>query len=284
MRREELASFLRAQREKLTPETLGLPVGGRRRTPGLRREELAQLCGLSVTWYTWIEQGREVSVSPAALARLAAALRLDRAGRAYLFTLAGKHDPDEGEAGSDEPPSSLLACLQAIHAPAYVLDRCWEARAWNAEAERLFAGWLDQGGERNLLRFIFLAPAARALIPDWEARARRVAAEFRAASSAHLEDPALLRLVAGLRQQSHTFARFWDEHGVLAREGGARMFRHPRLGFLRYEQVSFTLAGHPELKLTMLVRLLGLPTGSETDTLPPGLASDSQQGVGPNGS
>ncbi|HTU55657.1 MAG TPA: helix-turn-helix transcriptional regulator [Acetobacteraceae bacterium] len=253
-RRDALASFLRVQREKLAPAGIGLAAGGRRRTPGLRREELAQLAGLSVTWYTWIEQGREVSVSPAALARLAAALRLDRAGRAYLFALAGKRDPDEAGAARDDPPPAILACLRAIRAPAYVLDRSWEARAWNEEAEHLFAGWLDHpAADRNLLRFIFLAPAARALIPDWEARARRVAAEFRAASSAHLDDPVILGLVAGVRRQSPEFARFWDEHFVLAREGGARTFRHPRDGFLRYEQVSLSLSFHPELTLTMLV-------------------------------
>lgn len=260
-RRDELASFLRTQREKLAPAAIGLPVAGRRRTPGLRREELAQLAGLSVTWYTWIEQGREVSVSPASLARLAAALRLDRAGRAYLFALAGRHDPEEGEAGSDEPPPPVRACLRTIRAPAYVLDRLWQVRAWNEEAERLFAGWLDRPGERNLLRFVFLAPLAHALIPDWEARARRVAAEFRSASSAHLDDPALLRLVAGLRARSPAFARCWDEHDVLGREGGARTFRHPLHGFLRYEQVSFSLSGHPELKLTILADPLADPLG-----------------------
>ncbi len=255
-RRAELASFLRAQREKLAPAAIGLAAGGRRRTPGLRREEVAQLSGLSVTWYTWIEQGREVTVSPGSLARLARALRLDRAGRAYLFALAGRRDPDEGGAAADEPPPAVLACLGAIRAPAYVLDRSWEARAWNAEAEKLFAGWLDQpkeaARERNLLRFIFLSPAARALIPDWEARARRVAAEFRAAASAHLDDPALRGLVAGLRRQSPAFARFWAEHFVLGRDGGARTFRHPLHGFLRYEQASFFLSGHPELTLTIL--------------------------------
>lgn len=251
--RRALADFVRAQREKLAPATLGLAAGRRRRTPGLRREEVAQLSGLSATWYTWIEQGREVSVSPAALARLARVLRLGRAERAYLFELAGKRDPDPA-AGDDEMlPSAALRALTAIAAPAYILDRRWNASGWNAPAERLFAGWLDQPGERNLLRFIFLAPAARALICDWEERARRVAAEFRAACSAHLDDPGLGRFIAELHGASAEFARFWDAQGVLAREGGARTFNHPRDGFLRYEQVTFALAGAPDLKLTMLV-------------------------------
>jgi hypothetical protein len=188
------------------------------------------------------------------LARVAATLRLDRAERAYLFELAGKRDPDHGgsEADNDVPPA-LLACVQAIGAPAYVLDRSWTARCWNAGAEHLFAGWLDQPGERNLLRFVFLAPAARSLIRDWEARARRVVAEFRASCSVHVTDPALRTLIESLRRQSPEFARFWSLYGVLEREGGERTFNHPRDGLLRYAQVTFDLAGRPDLKLTMLV-------------------------------
>ena len=251
--RRELGEFVRAHRERLTPAAIGLPAGTRRRTPGLRREEVAQLCGLSATWYCWIEQGRDVSVSPTALARLAAALRLGRAERAYLFELAGKRDPEHGRGESDDVPTAALACVDAIRCPAYVLDRGWNARRWNAAAQRLFVGWLDQPGERNLLRFIFLAPAARRFICDWEERARRVAAEFRAAGSSHLDDAALRRLIDELRRESPAFARFWDAHGVLEREGGERTFNHPKDGFLRFEQVTFNLAGWPDLRLTMLM-------------------------------
>ncbi|TWT15578.1 helix-turn-helix transcriptional regulator [Reyranella sp. CPCC 100927] len=251
--RRELGDFVRAQREKLTPAVAGLTVGTRRRTPGLRREEVAQLCGLSVTWYTWIEQGRDVSVSPTALARLATTLRLARAERAYLFGLAGKRDPDQHDSDAGDVPASLLACVSAIATPAYILDRTWTARGWNAPAQRLFVGWLDATQDRNLLRYIFLAPAARALICDWPERARRVVAEFRAACSAHLNDPALRAVIDGLRLQSPAFAGLWDQHGVVGREGGARTFSHPIDGFLRYEQVTFDLATQPDLKLTVLV-------------------------------
>ncbi len=182
--RRALGDFVRAQRERTAPESLGLPPGSRRRTPGLRREELAQLCGLSTTWFTWIEQGRDVSVSPSALARLASSLRLGRAERAYLFDIAGKRDPDQAadDANASIAPA-VLACVETIRSPAYILDRTWTARSWNAKARHLFAGWLDAPGEHryNLLRFIFLTPSARTLICDWEPRARRVAAEFRAA-------------------------------------------------------------------------------------------------------
>ena len=249
----ELGEFVRAQREKLKPAALGLPAGVRRRTPGLRREEVAQLCGLSVTWYTWLEQGRDMAVSPAALDRLAKTLRLGRAERAYLFELAGRHDPAVNDVETETVPPAALACLKTITAPAYILDRSWTARGWNARAARLFAGWLDADHDRNLLRYIFVSPAARTLIRDYEARARRVVAEFRADVSTHLKDRPIHDLVDGLRRDSRAFARYWDEHGVLGREGGERTFNHPRDGFLRFEQVGFNVASHPDLKLTILV-------------------------------
>ncbi len=251
--RRELADFVRALREKLTPAAAGLAAAPRRRTPGLRREEVAQLCGLSVTWYTWLEQGRDIALSASALTRLAAALRLGRAERAYLFELAGRRDPAAGDGVVDDIPPALAACVKTIAAPAYVLDRGWTARAWNARARRLFAGWLDGAHDRNLRRFIFFAPAARALIHDYDDRARRVVAEFRADVSTHLDDPPIRDLIAELRQKSDTFARLWDQHGVLGREGGERTFDHPRDGFVRFTQVTFRLASEPELKLTILV-------------------------------
>ena len=251
--RRELGDFVRALREKRRPADIGLPAGMRRRTPGLRREEVAQLCGLSVTWYTWLEHGRDMALSAAALSRLAGALRLGRAERAYLFELAGKRDPEQSAGESEHIPPAVLATVQMIRSPAYLLDHTWTARAWNGEAERLFVGWLDLPGDRNLLRFIFLEPGARTLIRDYENRARRVVAEFRADVSAHMADPAVRLLIEDLRRQSPDFLRFWNEHWVLGREGGERTFDHPAGGFLRYEQVTFALAGHLDLKLTILV-------------------------------
>ncbi len=251
--RHALGDFVRAQREKLTPADAGLAVPGRRRTPGLRREEVAQLAGLSTTWVTWIEQGRNVSASPPALVRLARALRLARAERAYLFELAGKRDPEQPDDGAEDVGPALKACIETIASPAYLLDRGWNARAWNAPAEGLFLGWLNVPGARNLLRFIFLEPAARALIDGWDERARRVVAEFRAHAGSHLNDTALHDLVADLLRQSPDFARLWQQHDVLGREGGARTFHHPVDGFLRFEQVTFDLASQPGMKLAILV-------------------------------
>ena len=247
-----LSAFLRALRERQSPTDFGLAAGPRRRTPGLRREEVAQLCGLSATWYTWIEQGRDVSVSPSALARLARGLRLSRAERNYLFELAGKRDPDR-PGDRDDPPEAVLACVDAINGPAYILDRTWNARRWNAKASRLFTGWLDANGERNLLRYIFLRPEARSLIRDWPTRAHRVVAEFRAAVTRYADDTEIRRIVEELSAVSTDFERCWATQGVLAREGGKRTFKHPTMGLMHYQQVSLSLAGWPDYRLTMLL-------------------------------
>jgi transcriptional regulator with XRE-family HTH domain len=251
--RRRLGAFLRARREALTPRDAGLHgAPKRRRTPGLRREEVALLCGLSPTWYTWLEQGRDVSMSPAALARIAAALHLSAAERAYLFELASKRDPEapaDGEHGSLEP---LLAALESIAAPAYVLDARWQACGANAPARRLLTRWLD-GPEPNLLRYVFLDPDARVLICDWAERARRVAAEFRADTARRQNDAELAALVDDLAQVSPEFAAAWSDHAVLAREGGTRAFQHPLDGQLHYRQITLVPAGWPGYKLVMLV-------------------------------
>ena len=249
--RRLLGAFLRRHREALSPETAGQPAG-RRRTPGLRREEVAQLCGLSTTWYTWIEQGRDISLSVGALARLARALRLTAAERAYLFELTRLRDPEPAGAAppAGSAPLELAAVLRATSAPAYLLDRLWHARAWNEAAGRLFGPWFDSG-EACLLRFVFLDPAARDFVCDWEDRAKRLIAEFRA-DTADPADPAMRELVRGL-MLNPAFARFWNDHAVLTREGGARAFNHPQDGLLQFEQVTLVPAAHPDHKLVMLL-------------------------------
>lgn len=248
--RRLLGAFLRTHRERLSPSVAGLAAGSRRRTPGLRREEAAQLAGVSATWYTWLEQAREVSASPEALSRVARALRLTRAERAYLFDLAGRRDPAAPEAAAEAPPS-LAQAVARFEGPAYGLDRCWNAVCWNAAASRLFAGWLG-GPEPNLLRFLFLDPSARRLVVDWPDRARRVIAEFRADFSRSLGDPQMRRLVESLRGETPDFAALWDDQAVLGREGGLRRFDHPQDGPLSFEQHTFQPADRPDCKLVLL--------------------------------
>ena len=249
-RKRLLGEFIRAHRESLAPE----PSLGRRRTPGLRREELAARAGISATWCAWIEQGRDVQVSPQALARLAQALALTRAERAYLFELADRRDPQRPHPRlTAEAPASLRAAVDAVAHPAYGLDRLWNACCWNDAAARLFTGWLSDGCQRNLLRFVFVEPAARKLIPRWKERARRLLAEFRADYSRGLNDPRLREMVDGLRRDSALFDREWQAQSVLGREGGLRRFTHPVRGPLEYVQHSFAPADRPDYKLVLLV-------------------------------
>jgi transcriptional regulator with XRE-family HTH domain len=248
--RKQLGEYLRARREQLRPEDFGLPAGSRRRTPGLRREEAAQLCGISATWFTWIEQGRTTAISVPTLVAIARGLRLSRAEREYLFQLAGRSDPVRTRPTAAAP--SLQPLVDAVDAPAYLLDRHWDAIAWNRAAAELFAPWLG-GPEHNLLRFVFLDRAARRFIVNWSERARRLVAEYRADTAGWQDDPVSEALLRELTAGSADFAAAWASQAVLARDGGRRSFQHPQRGRCEYEQYTLRVAQQPELKLTVLV-------------------------------
>lgn len=251
-RRKALGAFLRSARARVGPADHGLPPGVRRRTPGLRREELAQLCGISSTWYTWIEQGREVTVSADVWGRLAQALRLTRAERHYLFSLAECADPDAGRLDTIALPDGLADCVDSIGCPAYILDQTWNMLAWNAPLLHVFDGWPARG-RANLLCYIFLEPAARHLVVDWEERASRVVAEFRADVAGHAADADIQHLVTELQAGSALFAQCWTRQAVVDREGGLREFQHPADGRLSFRQFTFRLAIRPDCKLVMLL-------------------------------
>lgn len=249
-----LGDFLRAHREQhaAPPPAVG---ERRRRTPGLRREELAATAGVSTTWLTWLEQGRDVQASAHTLARLASALDLTPAERASLFDLARRRDPALPDQGASPLPASLLALPETIAVPAYVLDGEWTARAWNRQAAAVFSGWLDDGSqERNLLRFVFCQPAARILLGgDWSERARRLVAEFRADVNRRPRDPQLLALITDLENCSVEFSTFWHSQSVLNREGGERRFLHPGHHDQRYRQTTLLVAEAPDCKLVCLL-------------------------------
>jgi transcriptional regulator with XRE-family HTH domain len=250
-----LGDFIRAHRERLSTSDVGLPTGLRRRAKGLRREEVASLCGISPTWLTWIEQGRALAVSPATLVRIATVLMLNQAEREYLFDLAGLRDPDAPEHESSLALKETLArAVNQMPSPAYVLDQVWDVLVWNRAAEQLFAGWLRHDEVApNLLHYMFLNPGARKLVTDWEVRAQRLVAEFRADASADLEQEAIHSFVDDLRERSEDFEMLWRQQDVMEREGGERTFKHPEFGKLIYRQLSLRVANSPDLKLVMLL-------------------------------
>ena len=245
--RRLLGEFVRAHRERVRPGG----ATGRRRTSGLRREELAALAGISVTWCTWIEQGRAVQASPEALGRISQALSLSRAEHDYLFKLAGRLDPEGSRGPSANAPPSLIAAVKAIEHPTYGLDRFWNACCWNDAAAQLFHGWLDGNCQRNLLRYAFLEPSARELIPNWKDRARRLLAEFRADFARTFRDAQVRIFVETLRGESAFFAEAWDEQAVQSREGGLRVFNHPHDGLVSFIQHTFAPAERPDYKLVI---------------------------------
>ena len=253
LRRQALGRFLREARAHVQPQDWGLPIGSRRRTPGLRREEVAQLCAISVTWYTWIEQGRDVSISSTVCARIAKTLKLSRAQRQYLFELAACTDPEAGKAELNPLPLGLSECVNYIQAPAYILDRSWNVLASNDALVDLFNGWPTRTRSPNLLRYIFLDPAASHLVVDWEKRAQRVVGEFRADVGSHVDEPEVRALVSELQEQSEIFAKWWGRQMVTEREGGARDFQHPSQGLLLFQQFTFRLAMRSDCKLVMLL-------------------------------
>lgn len=252
-----LGAFIRSRRQQADPAAAGFAVA-RRRTPGLRREELAQLAGISATWVTWIEQGRVASVSIPTLLGLARALKLSVAEREYLFRVAGRSDPAPPAAGEADR-RMLQRLADRMPDPCYVLDRYWDAVVWNRAARRLFPAWLGAravrgGGRVNLLHYVFLEPAAQRQVVDWKQRTQRLVAEFRADTAGLRRDPPRRGLVEELCARSAAFAAAWRSESVLAREGGERRFRQGSR-IRRFEQMTLRAARHPELKVVVLLAM-----------------------------
>lgn len=256
MDRQALADFLKTRRARLQPADVDLLPGMRRRTPGLRREEVAMLAGVSVTWYTWIEQAREVSFSADVLYAIARALRLEPHETRYLFTLAGKHLPDQAAANADEGLTPALRALldQQSPFPAYVMGRYWHLLGWNQAATEVF-GDFTHLKHCNILWYTLVDPAARVRVVDWPGRAQRLVAEFRADCGGHMDDPWLREFITDLQAASTEFAGWWDQHDVLGRDGGTREFDHPALGRLTTQQLTLRLSHTPHTRLVVHVLL-----------------------------
>ena len=248
-RRKTLGAFVRARRESIAPDA----PGGRRRTPGLRREELAARAGIGMTWVAWIEQGREVRPSSETLARLAKGLSLTSAERSYLFTLAERHDPaDPFSSGITDAPSAITALVQGLEWPAYGLDAAWRVCCANAAARHLFTGLFDEEDQPNLLRYIFTSPQARSMLPDWNERCQRVMAEFRRDYGRVMSDPRVAAVVEWLCENSEAFRTAWGQQTVRDREGGVREFEHPEDGALRFTQHTLAEVERGDFRLVVL--------------------------------
>jgi transcriptional regulator with XRE-family HTH domain len=257
-RHQHLAEFLRARRDALSPSDVGLPEGRGRRTKGLRREEVALLAGVSITWYTWLEQGRPINASVDVLEALARTLRLDEAERQHLLTLATRPS-GEPVPEVDDVPDALVRLITSMEpAPAYVLGPRWEFLAWNRAQSRLYP-MIDHltGDHRNLLWVVFAEPTAKELIVEWPDQARRILAEFRAGTAELRGDPRVVELIARLRQVSLDFDDWWPQLDVAQFQTRVRRYHHPRAGDLAFEYQQLTPSEWPGLKVVCQLPLPG---------------------------
>jgi transcriptional regulator with XRE-family HTH domain len=262
-RKSELASFLRERRGRLQPETVGLPNGSRRRTPGLRREEVAQLAGVGLTWYTWLEQGRDIRVSPDVLCRVARVLQLEPIERIHLFRLAG-HEAQPGfvDEAVRPPLRRVLAGWEPY--PAIVLGRRWDVLAWNRAYVRVLGDYRElPEGRRNALWSMFMRPSRRRLIRDWAREAEIMVASFQRSTAAYLDEPEFQELITDLREQSPEFAALWARHDVRGRLEGWKRLDHAELGYLDLEYTTYQVNDEPGLRLVLYTP----EAGSRTDAI-----------------
>ncbi|NVE00696.1 helix-turn-helix domain-containing protein [Massilia sp. BJB1822] len=218
--RHALSEFLMHQRKKLTPGDVGLPATERRRTPGLRREEVAALAGVGLTWYTWFEQGREVKVSEKFLLSVAYALKLDDAECSHLFLLAHRRPPPPEAHQWVSVTPGIQQLLDDLPRPAYVQNLRWDVVAWNAAADALFELGARSREDRNLLRMMFTAPEMRRRLCAWQDDAPRLLAQFRYDVAVAPEDPAMLALIEEMNVLSPSFRREWSTPGNAVAQRG----------------------------------------------------------------
>ena len=252
--RDDLAAFLRTRRERVSPSDVGLPSGTRRRTPGLRREEVAALAGVGLTWYTWLEQGREIGVSAAFLESLARVLKLDASERRHLFLLAHERPPAEpGKTWCVLPP--LVRRLMHDLSPhaAYVLNLRWDVLGFNQPADQLFGFGTHEPGRRNLLWMLFTDPALHDRYIDWETQAPQILSSFRRDYARAAQESDVQDLVNELEKVSPDFKRWWRQHDVHAACSSTRMLRVDEEP-MAFDHTSLTIDENRHLRMVVYAR------------------------------
>lgn len=247
--RQELGEFLASRRHQLGPSQVGLSAVGRRRVNGLRREEVSLLSGVSITWYTWLEQGRDVNPSRQVLAAVANTLQLTPAEQRYVFTLGGY--PDEANNSKPVLPDRGQAFLNALNpSPAYAITDRWDIVGWNYAYELLYPGVARvDAPDRNLLWLIFTDPSVRNLLNDWAMDSQRFLAQFRADAASRVGTPDFTELIERLQSASPAFCDQWATHSVNSFVSTSRRFEHPACGALVFEQHQLTFADTPQVQV-----------------------------------
>jgi transcriptional regulator with XRE-family HTH domain len=256
-RSAEIRAFLRSRRARLTPEDVGMPAGGGRRTPGLRREEVAVLAGVGVSWYTWLEQGREINVSADVLDAVARVLRLTGPEREHLYLLAGLNPPPPRRADREVSPALRRLIDGWLPRPAYVIDRHWNLVAVNRAARLVFGYGED---DHSCLVSFFTNARFRAALCRWEDGARAIVGQFRADAARYPDDPEFARLAADLCAASPAFADLWAEHPVGTATEGVKTVRHAGAGELVFEYTALPLPDLPGHRLLLYTPAPGTGT------------------------
>ncbi|GHF35003.1 transcriptional regulator [Streptomyces mashuensis] len=263
-RRQELREFLMSRRARVSPAEAGLPDGGpRRRTPGLRREEVAVLAGVGASWYQWLEQGRDITVSPQVLDAVARVLRLSGEERRHLYVLAGLNPPLPRPV--DEPGELSDGLHRLIDAwmphPAHIMDAYWNNIAYN-DAARLVLAFRPSLRQNCLIDF-FTDPVYRARAGNWEANARRVVAQYRAACTDHCEDEGFQQIVGELSEKSPEFAEMWARGDVQAGGQLVKEIDHPVAGRLYLESTPLRVPSRPDLTIVLHNPVAGTGTAEK---------------------
>ncbi|MFG1791967.1 helix-turn-helix transcriptional regulator [Nocardia sp. NPDC049149] len=250
-RRTEIASFLRSRRDRITPREVGMAPGLRRKTPGLRREEVAQLAGVSVTWYTWLEQGRPINVSGQVLDAIARTLRLNAAERNHLYRLAEVSVPEVATSADTITPT-VASILDAItDFPAAALNTRWDLLGWNAATAAVWPRLTAPDSSRNVLWEMFVTRECCRCFVNRDIGLPHMVASFRADFATHLDDPAWTDLIRGLATASPEFTSMWANHDVAAPPGQTMTYHHAAVGELSFSLTRMNLAATPETFITV---------------------------------
>lgn len=258
--RAELSEFLRSRRERILPEEVGLPAGGRRRTPGLRREEVATLAGVGLSWYTWLEQGRDISVSSTFLDNLSRVLKLDATERRHLFLLAHQRLPPELGCTLCEVPPLIKRLMNDIPTrPSYVLNLRWDVLAWNFAADRVFGFSSVPENRRNLLWMLFTSPAMRELFIPWDEQALQILSSFRRDFVRAIHGTGIADLVRELEEASSDFNNWWQQQEIHGQCQGVRYLQIPTVGQVAFEHTTLVFDEERHLRLVYYAAKEGRP-------------------------
>lgn len=268
-RHKELADFLKTRRARILPSQVGLSEGVRRRTPGLRREEIAQLAGIGLTWYTWLEQGRPIQVSAQVVESLSRVLMLDRQERLHFYTLANQPPPSEMITNYEVINPILQHVLDNLAlCPAFIMDARWNVMAWNRAASLVF-GYCSEMNcrERNIVWMMFTNKDYKQLFTDWEYHARGMLGRFRTACDQYVEDPWIIQFISDLKKESKEFDFFWSHHDVQTNEMVHKKLNHATAGILLFEFSSFEVSDNSGLKLIVNTPVANTDTGAKLQAL-----------------